>query len=164
MNTGTNQRGTSQTGHIQAAFSRQNNHQNLLVSNVVPPNPTKSELKNKTPFALPPLLPLAPVKSICVHPRKSVVPISAKIKNYQTNPFRNFRFRPQTKSIPHFHVKPHQKTNPFCRDSSRGMRRNYLSFRADVPPCKTSDFGPGTSDFPATLDPLPLTATLEINQ
>jgi hypothetical protein len=82
------------SGRVSVAICGQNHTCNTLILNPVPPNPTKSRLKNKTVFNLPPLLPLAQVKSsrIRVHSCPSVVKSGVKTKNYQTNPFQTRRF------------------------------------------------------------------------
>jgi hypothetical protein len=46
--------------HIPTAFSDRNHPQNILISNAVPPDPTKSHLKNKSNFVLPADHPLLP--------------------------------------------------------------------------------------------------------
>jgi hypothetical protein len=63
MKRGTRQPGTrDHSHHIHTVFPCQNHACNTLASNAVPPNPTKSQSKNKTPFSPPPLPPLAPFK------------------------------------------------------------------------------------------------------
>jgi len=97
MKTGMNQSGIRQVRRpLHTTFSGQNHPLKLLISNAVRPNPAQSGLKNKTPFAPPPLAPVS-FFPICVHLRSSGVENLQKTKITKRTHF-GFSISPSNKT------------------------------------------------------------------